>query len=113
MPAAFVYVLFGFVNGEGTIAAGPDGNLWISGSGQMAKVTPQGAVTVERRAMEALEGPSTVEPETMPPDASETWPSKTAVVSCASEATQIASNKIRVFIQPLLFEINGGTSVGQ
>jgi virginiamycin B lyase len=46
VPAAFVYVLFGFVNGEGTIAAGPDGNLWISGSGQMAKVTPQGAVTV-------------------------------------------------------------------
>jgi virginiamycin B lyase len=46
VPAPFVYVLFGFVNGEGTIAAGPDGNLWISGSGQMARVTPQGAVTV-------------------------------------------------------------------
>ena len=44
--APFVYFLFGFVTGEGTISSGPDGNLWISGSGQMAKVTPQGAVTV-------------------------------------------------------------------
>ena len=42
-----------FVNGEGTIAAGPDGNLWISGSGQMAKVTPQGAVTVLSVALAA------------------------------------------------------------
>jgi streptogramin lyase len=45
VPGSFQFV-FPVLVATGSIASGPDGNLWISGRGQMARVSPQGAVTV-------------------------------------------------------------------
>lgn len=45
VPASFHFV-YPVLVATGSIASGPDGNLWVSGQGQMAKVTPQGVVTV-------------------------------------------------------------------